>query len=201
MDITKELLTEWDAPPERVQWFVNRFLGKPVVPYQFVLAALAREGDANCASWLISRAGEQGPALRVECLEVGANVFYAGRIEVEGTIKVSGSLIAGGCITAGKSIKAGGGIAASGNVYAGRNIKAGGGIAASGNVYAGRDIKAGEGIFSGLAIGAGRDIIAGTDITALRDIRACGCITARTRPTNITRGVFVLNVLKGPKND
>ena len=193
MDITKELLTEWDAPPERVQWFVNRFLGKPVVPYQFVLAALAREGDVDCASWLISRAGEQGPALRVECLEVGANVFYAGRIEVEGTIKVSGSLIAGGCITAGKSIKAGGGIAASGNVYAGRNIKAGGGIAASGNVYAGRDIKAGEGIFSGLAIGAGRDIIAGTDITALRDIRACGCITARTRPTNITRGVFVLN--------
>ena len=183
MDITKELLTEWDAPPERVQWFVNRFLGKPVVPYQFVLAALAREGDVDCASWLISRAGEQGPALRVECLEVGANVFYAGRIEVEGTIKVSGSLIAGGCITAGKS------------------IKAGGGIAASGNVYAGRDIKAGEGIFSGLAIGAGRDIIAGTDITALRDIRACGCITARTRPTNITRGVFVLNVLKGPKND
>ncbi len=202
MDITKELLTEWDAPPERVQWFVNRFLGKPVVPYQFVLAALAREGDANCASWLISRAGEQGPALRVECLEVGANVFYAGRIEVEGAIKVSGSLIAGGSITAGKSIKAGGGISASGSVYAGKNIKAGGGgIAASGNVHAGKDIKAVKGIFSGLAIVAGRDIIAGTDITALRDIRACGCITARTRPTNITRGVFVLNVLKGPKND
>lgn len=197
MDITKDLLIEWKATPARVQWFVDTFCGE-ATPYQFVLAALAREDHVDYASWLISRAGEQGPVLNRECLEVGANVFYAGRIEVEGAIEVAGSLIAGGSITAGKSIKVSGHLRAHGGIDAGKNIKVGRSIAASGNVYAGKDIKAVKGIFSRRAIWAGRDIIAGTDIAALRDIRAGRCITAMTRPTNIMQGVFVL---KEPKND
>lgn len=197
MDITKGLLIEWKATPARVKWFVDTFCDK-AKPYQSVLAALAREGNVNYASWLMNEIGPQGPALRVASLEVGANVFYAGRIEVEGAIEVAGSLIAGGSITAGKSIKVSGHLRAHGGIDAGKNIKVGRSIAASGNVYAGKDIKAVKGIFSRRAIWAGRDIIAGTDIAALRDIRAGRCITAMTRPTNIMQGVFVL---KEPKND
>lgn len=142
MNITKELLIEWKAKPERVTWFVDTFCDK-ATPYQFVLAALARKANVDYASWLMAMAGEQGPALLVERIESCGNVFYAGRIEVEGAIKIGGSLVAGGSITAGKSIKVDGELRARGAITAGKNIKVGAGLAAMGKVYAEKDVKAG----------------------------------------------------------
>jgi len=171
MQITRKMLTEWNACADGLKWFDLHF-NEDGAEYQEILNKLAEQNEVDYAKWLLSKAGAQNTIF--ECENIIADSFYfAGKILVTNKMQIRFSLLVGGGIEAGDDIEAGGGI------KAGLGIKAGWGIEAGGDIEAGDDIEAGEyGIFAGLKI-------------KVCDWSLKAIVSAPIKPTNLASGFFV----------
>ena len=115
------------ACSEGLQWFEQNFPNGG--EYQVVLDALAKENYIDWAQWLLSRFGHTDAVQEIQDdLTSEASIFFAGRINVKGNIKVKKYLFVGWEIECGEGIKCGWGIECGWGIKCGRGIECGEGI-------------------------------------------------------------------------
>ena len=105
MQITRKMLTEWNACADGLKWFDLHF-NEDGAEYQEILNKLAEQNEVDYAKWLLSKAGAQNTIF--ECENIIADSFYfAGKILVTNKMQIRFSLLVGGGIEAGDDIEAG----------------------------------------------------------------------------------------------
>ena len=109
MQITRKMLTGWNACDDGLKWFDAHF-SEDGAEYQEILNKLAVENEDVYAEWLLKKAGAEDTVLELDEIVSENSFFFAGQIKVTGKIQIKFRLAAGLGIEAGDGIKAGWGI-------------------------------------------------------------------------------------------